>query len=161
MDELSLGKTGSSGKAEALRLGRELTLEWTHGSLYHSPIIATWTPPTWSFTLLVSKKIPYDKDVYIYGYYINTEQANRFWIVWHLDGTLYVQELAIPGKGSIFYIDNIPLNIGYPARKKASDDPAYTYVGIYATTENANVTYFQGGILTGEEDTASSEGVNF
>lgn len=161
MSELSLGGTGSSGKAEALRLGRELTLEWTHGDLYHDIITAIWAPPAWTFTILVSKQIPVDKDVYIYGYYINTEEANRFWVVWNLKGTLYINEVIIPGKGCVFYTDNVPLNIGYPARKMASDDPHYTYVAIYATTANANITYYQAGILTAEEDTASSEGEMF
>jgi hypothetical protein len=161
VDELSFGKKGSSGKAEAQRLGRELTLEWTHGDLYHDVITATWAPPLWTFTVLVQKQIPINKDVYIYGYYINTEEANRFWLVWNLKSTFYVNELSVPGKGGIFYIDNVPVNIGYPARKMASDDPAYTYVAIYATTANANITYYQAGILTAEEDTASSEGEMF
>lgn len=161
MKNLSFGEKSSTSGAEATRIGRELNLEWTHGLLYHDTITAHWLPPPWVFTVLVRKDLEVGKDTYIYGYYIMTEEANRFWVLWQLDSSIYYHEVNIPGKGFVYYVDSVPINIGYPGQKKASDDPAYTYAAIYATIDNPNVTFYQAGILTGTEDSSSSEGRNF
>lgn len=158
---LSLGGKGSKSSSESVRVGRELNLEWTHGLLYHDVITAHWLPLPWVFTVLVRKDLVVGEDTYVYGYYIMTEEANRFWVLWQLDDILYYKDVYIPAKGFVYYVDNVPINIGYPGRKKATDDPAYTYVAIYATIDNPNVTFYQAGILTGTEDTLSSEGRNF
>jgi len=64
------------------------------------------------------------------------------WVLWQLDNILYYQDIYIPAKGFVYHIDNVPINIGYPGRKKATDDPAYTYVAIYATIDNPNDSHF-------------------
>jgi len=158
---ISFGERGSGSSSESKRIGRELSLEWTHGDLYYDIIIAHWMPPPWVFTKLVEKPLTAGVDTYIYGYYIMTEEPNRFWVLWYLDNVYYYREVNIPGKGFIYYIDNVPINIGVPGQKKASDDPTETTIGIYATIENPNVTFYQAGILTGEEDSLSSEGRHF
>lgn len=157
-----LGGRSNESTSNVQRFGRDLHPEWTYGVTYHDVINAVWAPPLWSFTSLIAVPVPSDKNLYIYGYYISTEEANRFWVTWWRHGTLYVSEVMVPAGGTIHFEDSVPINVGYPANKLATDPAANAYVYILATISNPNITYFQGGLLIAEEslEETHERGVN-
>jgi hypothetical protein len=151
-----LGGRGNESSASLKRFGRDLRPEWTYEVTYHDVITAVWAPPLWTFTPLIAIPVPNDKNLYIYGYYISTEEPNRFWVTWWRHGTLYVNEVEMPDGGTIHYEDTVPINVGYPANKLATDPADWAYIYIFATVSNPNVTFYQGGLLIAEESLAET-----
>jgi len=133
------------------RFGRDLEPKWVYGPLYQDVITASWTPPTWSFTQLIAYPVGSDTNTYIYGYYISTEEPNRFWVVWWRHGLLYYNTVEMPMGGTVMYADKVPINVAVPANKYANDPPENAYVYIFATETNNHITKYQGGILVADE----------
>jgi len=147
-----IGGRVTQSSAATNRFGRDLDPEWTYGPTYRGTISASWTPPAWSFTSLISVPVSTDKSSYVYGYYITTEEPNVFWVCWWRQGTLYYNSVEVPMGGTIIFEDSIPVNNGFPANRLAGDSSVNAYIYIFATVENTNVTTYQGGLLIADED---------
>ena len=96
-----IGGKVSQSSAAITRFGRDLDPVWHYGPTYSSPITASWVPPAWSFTSLITVPVSTEKSSYIYGYYITTEEPNIFWIAWWRQGTLYYNSVDVPMGGTI------------------------------------------------------------
>jgi len=88
------------------RFGRNVEPIWIHGSEITAPA---------ANTNLVSRTVSTGKIGYIYGFFINTQEANDFLIVWTSGGTTRQIRITFSGAGAIHYADFIALNEGLPA----------------------------------------------
>jgi len=98
--------TALSVLARLFRWGRDVTPTWVHGSEVTAPA---------TNTALVSKTVSSGKSGYIYGFFITAGEANDFLISWTSGGATYSRRIVFGGKGSLQYVDIIPLNEGLPA----------------------------------------------
>ena len=89
-----------------IRWGRNVTPTWVIGQEY--------TAPT-ANTALVSKTVSTGKTGYIYGFMITAGEANDFKINWTSGATSYSKRIVFGGKGTVHFVDVIPLNEGLPA----------------------------------------------
>jgi hypothetical protein len=95
-----------SSLSRLIRWGRDVSPIWVHGSERSAP-------PAGS--ALVSWTVPAGKVGYIYGFFISAGEANDFRINWTSDNLTYSRRIALPGKGTLHFVDVIPINEGLPA----------------------------------------------
>jgi hypothetical protein len=88
------------------RWGRNVAPAWIHGSELTAPA---------ANTALVSNTVTTGKVGYVYGFFISAGEANDFKINWTSGGATYSRRIVFSGKGSLQYVDFIPLNEGLPA----------------------------------------------
>lgn len=88
------------------RWGRDVEPTWIHGSEVVAPAAGT---------ALVSKAVGTGKSGYIYGFFISAGEANDFLINWTSGTVAYSIRIIFAGKGSLQYVDILPLNEGLPA----------------------------------------------
>ncbi|MEM4619694.1 MAG: hypothetical protein QW607_05720 [Desulfurococcaceae archaeon] len=89
-----------------IRFGKNVNPAWIHGTEVTAPA---------ANTNLVSKTVSSGKQGYIYGFYITAGEANDFKINWTSGGTARSIRIMFTGKGSLQYVDFVPLNEGLPA----------------------------------------------
>lgn len=92
--------------ANLKRWGRDVSPFWVHAAEVTAPAAGT---------ALVSKTVSTDKSGYIYGFFISAGEANDFKINWTSGGIAYSIIIPFSGKGSLQYVDSVPLNEGLPA----------------------------------------------
>jgi len=91
--------------ATSIRWGRDVAPAWVHGDEVVAPV---------ANTALVSVTVSTGRAGYIYGFFISCGEANDFKINWVVGGA--AKSVRIPmAKGSLHYVDFIPLNEGMPA----------------------------------------------
>ncbi|MEM4976177.1 MAG: hypothetical protein QXT64_02510 [Desulfurococcaceae archaeon] len=88
------------------RWGRDVSPVWIHGAEVTAPAAGT---------ALVSKTVSAGKSGYIYGFFISAGEANDFMINWTSGGAAYSIRIVLPGKGTLQYVDFVPINEGLPA----------------------------------------------
>ncbi len=88
------------------RWGRDVQPFWVHGTEVTAPATGT---------TLVSKTVSAGKSGYIYGFYISVGEANDFLISWTSGGTAYSIRIVFASRGSLHFVDLVPLNEGLPA----------------------------------------------
>jgi len=86
--------------------GRDVSLAWVHGAEVTAPSAGT---------ALVSKTVSTGKSGYVYGFFISATEPNDFKINWTSGGATYSVRIVFGGKGSINYIDFVPINEGMAA----------------------------------------------
>ena len=94
-----------------IRWGRNVTPAWVIGSETTAPAAGT---------ALVSKTVSTGKTGYIYGFMITAGEANDFKINWTSGATSYSKRIVFGGKGTVHFVDVIPLNEGLPANAGTS-----------------------------------------
>lgn len=97
--------------ARLLRWGRDVSPIWIHSTGVTAPAAGT---------ALVSKTVSTGKVGYIYGFFITAGESNDFLINWTSGGVAYSTRIVFPGKGSLQYIDVVPINEGLPADSGSS-----------------------------------------
>lgn len=139
VERFSFADTMNIGGSRLLRWGRDVEPEWEYGTA--SVSVAADTE-------LVSYDIPTGKDVYIYGVYLAAQEENTFSIKWMNDGTLYTKKIYFPSKGSVYFIDGIAMNEGYPAKYRQGD--AIDSVTVSNDTAGSPLAWYQAGIFHGD-----------
>ncbi|MEM4484169.1 MAG: hypothetical protein QXS19_09645 [Candidatus Methanomethylicia archaeon] len=92
--------------AKLIRFGKNIEPTWIHGGEITAPA---------ANTNLVSRIVSSGKQGYIYGFFISAGEANDFKINWTSGGTARSIRIMFTGKGSLQYVDFVPLNEGFPA----------------------------------------------
>jgi len=88
------------------RWGRNVSPAWVHGAEVTAPA---------ANTALVSVAVSAGKAGFIYGLFISAQEANDFKVSWTSGATAYSRRIVFAGKGSLQYVDIVPLNEGLPA----------------------------------------------
>ncbi|MEM1523612.1 MAG: hypothetical protein QXU69_11305 [Thermofilaceae archaeon] len=104
--KLELSDASLSALSKLLRWGRDVSPLWVHGGEVVAPAAGT---------ALVSRIVSIGKVGYIYGFYISAGEANDFRINWTSGATAYSIRIVFPSKGSLQYVDFVPINEGLPA----------------------------------------------
>jgi len=122
--------------ARLIRFGRKVKLNWT----YTIDMIITYPN-----TILASAYIPPGHKGYIYGFFISCGEANDFYISWVHEGATQELLIQLPGKGTIQYVDFVPLNEISPADED-------TYITITNRLSPSGSALYQARILYGIEE---------
>ena len=138
--QVSFAESINAGGSRLLRWGRDVEPVWEYGGLWYS------LPPGGD---LLTYEIPTGKDVYIYGYFISAEEENEFVVGWLNNGTFYTKRIQFPSKGTLYFVDNVAINEGYPANYRQGDP--YDGIAIYnvnaGTGNPTGGAVYQAGLL--------------
>jgi len=118
----------------AIRFGRNIPLGWVNG-------VEITAPP--ANGTLVSKLVSAGKTGYIYGFFISAGEGNDFKINWVSAGTAYSRRIVFGGKGSLQYVDIVPLNEGLGA-------DGNTVISVTTVNAGGAGIVYQSAILVGE-----------
>ncbi|MEM2475343.1 MAG: hypothetical protein QW407_05405 [Thermofilaceae archaeon] len=118
--------------ANLQRWGRNVSPVWIHGAEVTAPGAGT---------ALVSKTVSTGKVGYIYGFYISAGEANDFMINWTSGGSAYSIRIVFPSKGSLQYVDSVPINEGLPADGGSSITITNVNIGLAGTVYQARLLY--------------------
>lgn len=115
-----------------MRWGRDISVAWVHADEAVAPA---------ALTALVTRTVGAGKVGYIYGFFIEAQEANDFLIGWVSGGAAKQKRVTFAGGGAEEAIDPVALNEGLPADAATDITIKNVNVGVAGKVYQAALLY--------------------